>query len=172
MMIHEEYLEIVDVNGEVVGSAPRSKVHGDPSLVHRVVHVLVLNQEGEILLQKRSENKDVAPGRWDTSVGGHVGIGEDLISSSMREMYEELDVTGDEVEYLYSYMHSNAYETELVTTFRHVYDGEFCFNHEEIDEIRFWSFDEIRKAAGKTILSDNFEHEFSKYIDYLGSALS
>jgi isopentenyldiphosphate isomerase len=170
-MIPEEYLEIVDVNGEVVGSAPRSKVHGDPSLVHRVVHVLVLNKGGEILLQKRSENKDVAPGRWDTSVGGHVGIGEDLITSSMREMYEELGVTGDDPEYLYSYMHSNAYETELVTTFRYVYDGEFYFNREEIDEIRFWSFDEIRKSAGRTILSDNFEHEFSKYIDYLGSAL-
>jgi isopentenyldiphosphate isomerase len=167
-MIPEEYLEIVDVNGEVIGSAPRSKVHGDPSLVHRVVHVLLLNKDGEILLQKRSENKDVAPGRWDTSVGGHVGMGEDLITSSRREMLEELGVTGDEPEYLYSYTHSNAYETELVTTFRHAYDGEFSFNREEIDEIRFWSFDKIRQAVGKRILSDNFEHEFSKYIDHLG----
>ena len=83
----EEQLEIVDYKGEVIGSAPRSEIHGNPSLIHRVVHVLVLNKKGEILLQKRSRNKDVAPGRWDTSVGGHVGIGEDLVSSSKREMF-------------------------------------------------------------------------------------
>jgi isopentenyldiphosphate isomerase len=168
-MDSEEYLEIVDYSGKVIGSAPRSEVHGNPSLIHRVVHVLVFNRKGEILLQKRSLDKDVAPGRWDTSVGGHVGIGEDLITSSMREMREELGIAGNRPEYLYSYMHSNAYETELVATFRYIYEGEFSFNREEIDEIRFWNYDEIREAIGSTILSDNFEHEFSTYGNYLGN---
>lgn len=171
-MILEEYLEIVDQNGKVIGSAPRSKVHGNPSLMHRVIHVLVVNKRGEILLQKRSQKKDVAPGRWDTSVGGHVGVGEDLLTSLRREMQEELSIAGDEPEYLYSYTHSNAYETELVATFRFPYDGDFLFNPEEIDEIRFWSFDEIRDAVGKKLLSDNFEHEFRTYDSYLGDEMS
>jgi isopentenyldiphosphate isomerase len=168
-MDSEEYLEIVDYKGEIIGCAPRSKIHGDPSLAHRVVHVLVFNKKGEILLQKRSQKKDVAPGRWDTSVGGHVGIGENLILSSMREMREELGVSGHEPEYLYSYTHSNAFETELVTTYRCEYEGDFVFNRDEIDEIRFWNFGEIKKVMGKKILSDNFEHEFVTYIDYLKS---
>lgn len=167
----EEHLEIVNHKGEVIGHALRSVIHGDPSLVHRVVHVLVLNKKGEILLQKRSQNKDVAPGRWDTSVGGHAGIGEDLILSSRREMHEELGIKGPELEYLYSYIHSNTYETELVTTYRCMYEGEFSFNRDEIDEIRFWNFAEIRKVMGKEILSDNFEHEFQTYLDHLGSGL-
>lgn len=112
----EEYLEVVNTKGEVIGYAPRSEVHGNPSLIHRVVHVLVFNKKGELLLQKRSQNKDVAPGKWDTSVGGHVGIGEDLFSSSRREMHEELGITEHEPEYLYAYTHSNPYESELVTT--------------------------------------------------------
>jgi isopentenyldiphosphate isomerase len=165
----EEYLEIVDNSGTVIGSARRSEVHGNPSLIHRVVHVLVFNKEGNILLQKRSMNKDVAPGRWDTSVGGHVGIGEDLLRSSMREMQEELGIATDESEYLYSYMHSNAYETELVATFRCTHEGEFTFNREEIDEIRFWNYEEITEAVGKKILSDNFEHEFRTYTGFLGN---
>jgi len=166
-MSSEEYLEIVDHSGKVIGLAPRSKVHGNPHLMHRVVHVLVLNNDGHILLQKRSESKDVAPGRWDTSVGGHVTAGEDLLTSLRREMLEELGIAGDEPEYLYSYTHSNTYETELVSTFRFPYEGAFSFNPEEIDEIRFWSFDEIRDAFGKALLSDNFEHEFTTYADYL-----
>ena len=136
--------------------------------MHRVVHVLVLNRDGHILLQKRSQNKDVAPGRWDTSVGGHVGVGEDLLLSSKREMHEELGITGPEPEYLYTYIHTNPYETELVTTYRCICDEGFVFNRDEIDEIRFWNFDEIRETVGEKILSDNFENEFRNYLAYLG----
>jgi isopentenyldiphosphate isomerase len=167
-MNHEELLEIVNEHGDMIGSSPRSVVHGDPSLIHRVVHVLVFNTEDDLLLQKRSYTKDVAPGRWDTSVGGHVGFGENVIISSKREMEEELGIVGYEPEYLYSYIHSNSYETELVMSYRCIYEGKINFNREEIDEVRFWSFDDIRDALGKKILSDNFEHEFQTYLNFSG----
>ena len=166
-MDEEEILEIVNSAGEVVGSALRSEVHGNPSMMHRVVHVLVVNTRGGILLQKRSSHKDVAPGKWDTSVGGHVGAGEDIFSSSVREMYEELGIEGHEPEYLYSYVHSNDYETELVTTYRCVYEGEIIFNKDEIDEVRYWDRHEIWEVLGKQILSSNFEHEFRTFLDHL-----
>ncbi len=165
-MDSEEFLGVVNEKGEIIGYAARSEIHGNPYLIHRVVHVLVFNKRGELLLQKRSQNKDVAPGKWDTSVGGHVGAGEELFSSCIREMKEELGITGHKPEYLYSYIHSNPYETELVTTYRCVYDGEISFNRSEIEEVRFWSFNEIRKAMGKNILSDNFEGEFNNYLGY------
>jgi len=167
-MNHEELLEIVNEHGDMIGSAPRSVVHGDPSLIHRVVHVLVFNTEDDLLLQKRSYTKDVAPGRWDTSVGGHVGFGENVIISSKREMEEELGIVGYEPEYLYSYIHSNSYETELVMSYRCIYEGKINFNREEIDEVRFWSFDDIRDVLGKKILSDNFEYEFQTYLNFSG----
>lgn len=167
----KELLEIVNERGEVIGHALRSEIHGNPSLLHRVVHVLVFNGNGKLLLQKRSRNKDVAPGRWDTSVGGHVGAGENLISSSKREMYEELGITVHKTEYLYSYIHSNPYETELVATYRCVYEGEITYNPDEIDEVRFWSFEEIQKVIGEKILSDNFEHEFRNYLNHTGIGL-
>lgn len=162
-MDKDEQLEIVNDKGEVIGLAQRSEIHGNPSLIHRVVHVLVFDAEGRLLLQKRSMDKDVAPGRWDTSVGGHVGVGEDLLFSAHREMEEELGITGCELAYLYSYIHTNPFETELVTTHRCTYEGDIAglaFNPEEIDEIRFWSFDEIDRALGRQILSGNFEDEY------------
>lgn len=167
-MDKEEFLEIVNEKGEVIGYARRSDVHGNPSLIHKVVHILVFNKKGEILLQKRALNKDVAPGKWDTSVGGHVSIGEDLFFSSKREMQEELGINGVDVEFLYSYIHRNNYESEFVTTFKCIYDGEIFFNKQEIDEVKFWTFEEIIEAMGKKILSDNFENEFMTYLNYLG----
>ncbi len=160
----EEHLEIVNEKGEIIGLAPRSEIHGNPSLMHRVVHVLVFNKKAELLLQQRSLNKDVAPGRWDTSVGGHVGVGEDLLLSAEREMEEELGIAGCEIEYLYSYMHSNPYETEMVATYRCVYEGPISFNRDEIDEVKHWDIAEIENAIGKGILSDNFEDEIRTYL--------
>jgi isopentenyldiphosphate isomerase len=162
--IQEEMLEIVDSQGNAIAVAPRSEIHGNPSLIHKVAHVLVFNDKGELLLQKRSMNKDVAPGRWDTSVGGHISPAEDLIEAAKREMEEELGIVSDGMKFLYSYIHSNPYETEMVFTHSCVHNGPFSFNREEIDEIRFWSIEEIKNAMGQSILSDNFESEINTYL--------
>jgi isopentenyldiphosphate isomerase len=98
----EEQLEIVNEKGEVIGLAPRAEVHSNPSLMHRVVHVLLFDPRGRLLLQKRSLAKDVAPGMWDTSVGGHVGTGEELSLAAARETEEELGISACDMEYLYS----------------------------------------------------------------------
>jgi isopentenyldiphosphate isomerase len=162
--MQDELLEIVDKNGKSLGIASRSSIHGNPSLLHKVVHVLVFNSAGELLLQKRSMSKDVAPGKWDTSVGGHVSPAEDTYLAARREMEEELGVDTGEIIFLYSYIHSNTYESELVYTHSCIHDGPFSFNAEEIDSVKFWEIEEIKKALGTGVLSDNFESEIAKYL--------
>ncbi len=159
-----ELLAVVNESGEIIKNLPRSEIHGNPSLIHRVVHVLVFNSNGELLLQKRSMNKDVAAGKWDTSVGGHVNSGETLDEAVKREMEEELGITSCRLEFLYTYIHSNEYETELVYTYLCTHNGEINFQKDEIDEVRPWSMDEIKRNIGHGILSDNFEHEIQTYI--------
>ena len=165
----EELLEVVTESGEVISSLPRSEVHGNPSLIHRVVHALVFNSGGGLFLQKRSMNKDVAAGKWDTSVGGHVNAGETIDEALRREMEEELGITKCNPGFLYTYIHSNEYETELVYTYSCTHDGAIDFQEDEIDEVRPWSMDEIRSNIGNGILSDNFEHEIETYLKYKDS---
>jgi isopentenyl-diphosphate delta-isomerase type 1 len=161
--MHEEMLEIVNSEGTAIGLKPRSEIHGNPSLLHKVIHILVFNDSGELLLQKRSMSKDVAPGKWDTSVGGHFAPGEDSLAAALREMEEELGVVSDNYEYLYSYLYTNNYESEMVFTLRCIHNSPFSFNKEEIDEIVFWDMDKIKKAIGSGVLSDNFEIEIKHY---------
>jgi len=153
----EEVIEIVDTEGRTIGLRNRSDVHRDPTLLHKVVHILIFNDAGQLLLQKRSMKKDVAPGKWDTSVGGHVSPGEDLMVAARREMDEELGIACDAIKLLYSHIFVCSYERELVFTYRCVHNGPFPFNPEEIEEVAFWDIDAIRQALGGGILSDNFE---------------
>ncbi len=81
----DEILEIVNEQGDVTGTATREEIHKDNSLLHRVIHLLLFNRKGLLLLQKRSTSKDIAPGKWDTSVGGHVDPGEDINTALKRE---------------------------------------------------------------------------------------
>ena len=163
----KEILEIVDTEGCVIGAAPRKCVHGNNQLLHRVVHVLVFDESNRLLLQKRSLNKRVAPGRWDTSVGGHVDCGESIETAMFREMEEELGIRPGSPQFIYQYIHSNDFESELVFTYTCHHDGEIAFNPEEIDAVKFWEMEEINNSLGKIILSDNFEDEFLRYQRWL-----
>jgi isopentenyldiphosphate isomerase len=138
-------------------------LHGNNQWIHRVVHVLVFDSRDRLLLQKRSLNKQVAPGKWDTSVGGHVDCGESLMAAAQREMKEELGISPEPPRFIYQYIHSNDFESELVSTYICRHDGEISHNPQEIDEVRFWDLEDIETRLGAGIFSDNFEDEFRRY---------
>jgi len=158
-----EFFEIVDDKGKIIGTAPRNVCHGDPSLVHRAAHVLVFNSAGKLLLQLRSNDKDIQPGKWDTSVGGHLAVGEGYEEAALREMEEELGITGVELRYLYDYPLRNAVESENLRSFYAVYDGVVKHQPEEIDDVRWWDIKDVRASLGSGIFTPNFEEEFALY---------
>jgi isopentenyldiphosphate isomerase len=158
----EEYFDIVDESCNIIGKATRRECHSNRLLAHCVVHVLVFNNKGELYLQKRSINKDIQPGKWDTSVGGHLNLGESFDQAVYRELKEELGINTP-VKHLYNYWMHSPVETEYVSTYTCVYDGDIVFDPYEIDDGRFWSIDEIEKSLGTEVFTPNFEQEFDKW---------
>lgn len=161
-----ELFEIVDDTDRVIGLVPRAQCHGNPALVHRVAHVLILDDQGQLLLQKRSLNKDIQPGKWDTSVGGHLDPGEDYLAAARREMAEELGLEQLPLTFLYHSRIRNEIESENVATYLARYSGEIHANAQEIDEVRFWSAAEIEAALGTGLLTPNFEEEWLAYKEW------
>ena len=80
-----EMFPLIDDEGNVMGRASRAYFHGGSMALHPVVHLHITDLQGRIYLQKRSMTKDIAPGRWDTAVGGHVSFGEGLEEAVRRE---------------------------------------------------------------------------------------
>ena len=165
----EELFDVYDENGTWRGRFPRSQCHGDPSLIHRSVHVAVFDRSGQnILLQKRSMNKDIQPGKWDTAVGGHVGAGESVEIAAARELAEELGIEA-QPEFFYESTIRNDIESENVTVFKLVTDGPFDFSRDEIDEIKFFPLAELtaEKIAAREDFTPNLKVELLQIKDML-----
>ena len=172
-----EIFPLIDEEGNVTGRACRSYCHGGSMALHPVVHLHVFDKEGRLYLQKRSLKKDIAPGRWDTSVGGHVDYGESLLEAVKREAREELGVRIENLEmrseglrFLFQYEWVSSREREIVTAFAITYEGELLPDHDEVDEGRFWTLDELRTQMGKEVFTEQFEQqELGRLVESLGS---
>lgn len=94
-----EILDIVDENGVPSGrTVERGTAHSE-GILHRTSHVWLLKKRADgydILLQRRSSNKDSYPGCYDISSAGHIPAGCDFRESAVRELREELGVTVSE----------------------------------------------------------------------------
>lgn len=164
---HELLTRVTDDDATVLGPVERRLVHGNPELVHRAAHVLVIHPvEGTLLLQKRSPLKDTCPGKWDTSVGGHVGFGQSYLEAALRETAEELGLTVAEqdLRFLYVSRVREAEESENTASYLCLHAGPFHPDAEEIEAVRFWSRAEITEALGTGIFTPNFEAEFAAFL--------
>ena len=89
----QEIFPVVADDGSVIGSDTRGECHSGYRLLPPVVHLHVFNSRGEVYLQRRPDWKDIQPGKWDTSVGGHIDYGETPDQALVREVREELGIT-------------------------------------------------------------------------------
>ncbi|WP_289734281.1 NUDIX hydrolase [Paramuribaculum intestinale] len=168
--MNDELFPVVDENGDVIGSATRGECHSGSMKLHPVVHLHVIDRDGRILLQRRSPDKDIQPGRWDTAVGGHVDYGESVRDALMRESREELGIDASAAVEVTHYVFQSQREREYVNTFFLRVDADdfkACPDLVEISEIRFWTVDEIRGSLGLGELTPNFEMEFSRLLPEL-----
>lgn len=155
----EEILEIVDEDNKVIGQAPRLDCY-KKGLLHRAVNVFVYNSKGEVFLQKRSAKKFGFPLYWDLSCSEHVKPGESFKMAAKRGMQEELGITAEVVEIIPIHRIDNQDEekrymdSELMVTFKAVFDGKFKFDPAEVAEGRFFNVSNLPQPLTPWFLED------------------
>jgi len=156
-----ELFPIVDEYGNEISLAPRHVCHdGKSKLLHPVVHLHLFNNNGDLFLQKRALTKDLLPGFWDTSVGGHMSPGETPDEALKRETMEEIGLKEFSFKLVRKYIWESLREKELVYSFTGTSENQPVINRDEIDDGRFWTIEEIRRNLDKNVFTPNFEHEF------------
>lgn len=160
----EEIFPLVDEDGNVVGQASRSVCHSGTKLLHPVIHLHLFDSDGRLFLQKRAKDKDIQPDKWDSSVGGHIDLGETPHQAALREAREELGVSGIELNYITKHIIETEVERELTYCFYAVYDGTYILDQKEVADGRFWSIEEIELNCGKGTFTPNFELDFISFL--------
>ena len=89
----DELIDILDSDGNPTKRTAMKSVAHREGLFHPTIHVWLYTRDGQILLQMRSKTKDTHPLLWDVSVAGHIGAGEDMEESALREVQEEIGLT-------------------------------------------------------------------------------
>ena len=87
--MQEEILILVDKNDQPQGTMPKMQAHREGQL-HRAFSVMIYNNKGELLIQKRAATKYHSAGLWANSCCGHPRIGEDNLVAAKRRLKEEL----------------------------------------------------------------------------------
>lgn len=158
-----EQLPVVDESGNILGAVTRGHAHDGSKILHPVVHLHVFNSRGDLYLQHRPDWKDIQPGKWDTAVGGHIDLGENVERALQREVGEELGITDFTPESLGHYVFESQRERELVYVHSCVYDGAIRPSAQELNGGRFWSAVEIEANIGKGVFTPNFESEYQRF---------
>jgi isopentenyl-diphosphate Delta-isomerase len=89
-------VELVDESGAAIGSCSVAEAHAAPGRRHRAFSVLLYDQEGRVLLQRRAAAKTRFAGRWSNTCCGHPAPGEGTAAAAARRLAEELGLTPEQ----------------------------------------------------------------------------
>ena len=117
----DEYLDIYDSQGNTLHQTMSRKDVHQTGNWHKTTHVWIINDAGEMLLQKRALTKESYPGLWDVSAAGHIISGQSNIETAQREVLEELGVKFEKISFQYLF----TVKSEKILNNQKFIDNEF-----------------------------------------------
>ncbi len=179
-----EFLEVYNENGQQVGERIERNLAHSAGVLHGASHTVIykwVKGRLNILMQKRSANKDSYPNAYDLSSAGHVAKGEHFISTAIKELKEELglSVLECDLEYLFDYRISDStifygkpFKNEEICKVyalnMDVNPNLLTYQEEEVERADFLDAEEVLSAikrGDKSYCTD--QAEFEKIIDKL-----
>lgn len=179
----KEYLDIFDENNKSLNEKKDRKVVHEKGLWHREVSIWILNDKNELLIQKRAATKVLAPNKWSLCAG-HIFAGETIMEAAIRETEEEVGIKNlCPADFILFDIHKSSNITETVQNNNYKYcyilktnykESDLKIQEEEVSEVKFISFDDLRKWTKKeadiftgSLKGEKFENIISKIQDKL-----
>ncbi|MDD5470032.1 MAG: isopentenyl-diphosphate Delta-isomerase [Candidatus Peribacteraceae bacterium] len=80
-----------DADGKETGTCPVADAHANNGILHKAFSVFVFRNGGnELLLQRRSDKKQLFPLLWTNTCCSHPQPGEDPVAAAQKRLQEEL----------------------------------------------------------------------------------
>ncbi len=150
-----ELLDVLDKEGKETGKIEDKDIIHEKGLWHKEAEAWIVNEKGEILIQKRAPTKKQRPNKWAIT-GGHVKSGENEEKAVLREIKEEIgiDCKKEDLELIIMAKNSSVYGDN--NTFRYIYYcqtdkkiEEFTMQKEEVSELKYITLQELEQLVEK-----------------------
>ena len=115
------------------------KIVGTRPLLQCAASVIIINEQGELLLGKRTDNQ-----KWGYA-GGSMNLGESVEECARRELLEEMNLIADELEF-FMINSGEEYNVEIVYLCRK-YHGDMRPQKSELSELRFFPPDQLPEVS-------------------------
>lgn len=158
-----EYLDVVDNNDLVVGNASKEDVYKQ-LLPHRIVHILVYNDKGEMAVQVRGKNVTFCPEHWCTSAAGHVQTGESYERAAARELEEELGIKSTLNFIDKFFYHADDRPDKFIAVFETFHTGPLKLDPDEVGACSYFDKSKIGQMVSA---GEKFHPEFLFILDKL-----
>ncbi|MBG6133552.1 isopentenyldiphosphate isomerase [Aquimarina sp. EL_43] len=173
----DEFIDILHKTGEFTGEVRLKSEAHQLGLYHASVHIWFFTAQGEILLQKRADNKDTYPGLWDVSVAGHIGTGETPEDSAIREVKEEigLSVSKNDLMFIGTYLAEKMPGPDLYDNeFHHIYLSRLevsietlTLQEEEVSDLTLIDINELKNILKVPIKATDYVPHDAAYYDFI-----
>ena len=169
-----ELIDIVDENNNLTGQVEDRWVAYEKGLWRRTVSCWIMNEKGEILLQKRTANKVRNPNKW-AKTGGQVDSGESVEHAIYREVKEELgiEIPKEQINIVNIHKSSDknkrfAYNFLFIVNYQ---IDEYKLQKEEVAEVKYVKIEEMELAKKNNDLNYTFckwdDEKFYKEMELL-----
>ena len=158
MELWDAYDRQRQLNGRFMKIGERLK----PDEYHLIIHACLINAKGQMLIQKRTDDKDCYPGLWDITVGGSVVAGENSSEALRRELSEELGIVLPEKEYVPQLSVNDGCGFDDIFVLRYETDlSALKLQKEEVSQVKWATKEEIHGM----ISSGEFIDYMPEYIE-------
>ncbi len=158
---------LVDKNDNQIGLEDKVKAHLGQGILHRAFTILVFNNKGEVLIQKRAKNKMLWPLVWETTCSSHPLENETYERAGERRLKDELGFTCP-LKLVDKFVYHSIYkdigsENEFCVLLKGEYNGGVEVDPSEITEWKWISLSDLRK---------DIEESPDNYVPWLKISLS
>lgn len=131
-----EMVAWVDERNGDLGAQSRIRVRAE-GLPHRASYIFVFNRNTSVLLQRRSQQKDLYPGWYDACAGGVLRVGESYAANAQREVFEELGISDCHLERKDEFYFERGLLRVFGASFVVTHEGPFTFTDAEVEWAQF-----------------------------------
>jgi isopentenyl-diphosphate delta-isomerase len=167
-----EQLILVNEHDEAIGTMEKMEAHRR-ALLHRAFSVFVFNNQAQLLLQQRANDKYHCGGMWTNTCCSHPRPNEETLAAASRRLQEEMGFTTPlkkVFDFVYKAPFSNGLtEYEFDHVFVGYYDGPIEANPAEVADYKYLEVDEIHRLITQQpqVFTPWFQIAFPKLMDWL-----